>query len=251
MGRKNFGIVALFGVFLVIVIITSGCIGGEDEKQQTGGKQPSGTEKTENEVPSSRSSADIVNHGDLKGYTISYAIMGTTVYSVKTTTAYLAGNKMRTDSRTYNYGWDGKLELLTVDSTFMIENDIYDCDRNPDGEWGCVNLTPDITDKEKERWNSMFTFFETDPEKAPGPPGAWASNGTQNISGIIAECYKHEHKIGYRRFCVHPQNNLMLLNEVVDAGDVLTYRMIATKVDLSMPPDSVFELPAEATPPNT
>ena len=244
MKRKNIGIGLLFGMFLMIIIMISGCIGGGDEKQQTGEEQPPAgeetpgtpsekeepkTEETKGEAPG-KSLADILNLGKPEGYTISYDMTGKEVKGEPKMTIYSAGDKMRIDTLLKD------VEGTTESSTFMLGDEGYVCIKT-EGEWLCLALPPEKI--EQNKWEDVSDTFEKDPKKP-------LHDGTQNIAGVAAECYKLESEGMEYRYCLHSQKYIMLSMETY-MGGVLEYKMIATEVDLNTPQDSVFELPAEPT----
>jgi len=172
--------------------------------------------------------ADIFNLGKPKGYTVSYDITGKDMGGVSKMTMYLAGENMRMDTTVKD------TEGGTVEgSVFIIEDGMYVCTKS-EGEWSCLKTASAGTGD----WDDISEEFEKDPEKP-------LYDGTQNIAGFAAECYKLESEGTKYRYCVHPQKYLMLLTELYDGAD-LSYRMIATNVDLDTPQASVFIPPAEA-----
>ncbi len=248
MKTQNLKIGTIFGVVLVGILLISGCIGGgngdqkptgtetppteqppEDKKtpakEQAEQEEPE-TEERESENPG-KSLADMLNLGKPQGYTISYDMTGKEMSGTSKMTMYFAGEKkIRMDSSIDN------AEVTTEGSVFIIGKDMYSCAKT-DGEWVCFSFNgEDIPESEE-----TSGVFEANPEKP-------LYDGTQNIAGVSAECYKLESEGTEYKYCVHPKKYLMLLSEVYINGN-LEYRMIATNVDLNMPSSGVFELPAE------
>ena len=235
---KNIGIGLLFAAFLVVIIMVSGCIGGEEKKPQTGEEQPAEkpsaenppvTEEPKEEKPIGKSLSDLLGLGKPQGYTVSYDMTGKESGGASKMTMYFAGEKkMRMDS-IRNY--EGE---TSEGSIFIKGDDLYSCTKT-EGEWTCLKFTSEKS--EENQWEGISNSFEKDPEKP-------LYDGTQNIAGVAAECYKIESGGAKYRYCIHPQKYLMLLTETY-LGGTLEYRMIATEVDLGMPQESVFDLPAE------
>jgi len=207
------------GIFLIImlaaVIIISGCIGGGN-----GGEQPVDKTKTD------RSLEEILNLEESLSYTISYDITGKNIDGRSGMTMYLAGDKNRIDMTSEASG------KKTENSIFQVGTNSYTCAKEK-GEWMCIKFSGNVVGDVK----SSYTPSGNDSGKA-------VYDGEQNIMGISAKCYKLEVDTGKYKYCVHPQTYMMLLSEVYSEGS-LEYGMVATKVDLNTPDDSVFELPAE------
>ena len=248
-------------VFLIVIaviglIAMSGCIGGggDQQKQPAGAEKPAGGEQpaqqpaeenkpaAEETKPASeetktgetvvdkakKSLSDIFNLGKPQGYTVSYDMTGKDVSTASKMTLYFAGEKkIRLDTASNYMGESFE------SSIFLIGSESYMCTKTQ-GEWACFKFT-------SESGLTNFENVSKDVEKDLEKP---VYDGTQNIAGVTAECYKLEVNGTTNRFCVHPQKYLMLLTETYMGGK-LEYRMIATSVDLSMPKDSVFILPAE------
>jgi len=247
-------------VFLIVItviglIAMSGCIGGgggDQQKQPSGAEKPAGGEQpaqlpAEENKPAAKetkpaseetktgetvvdkakkSLSDIFNLGKPQGYTVSYDMTGKDGSTASKMTLYFAGEKkirMDTMSNYMGESFEG--------SIFLIESKSYLCTKTQ-GEWVCFTSESGLTNFE-----NVSKAVEKDLKKP-------VYDGTQNIAGVTAECYKLEVNGKTNRFCVHTQKYLMLLTETY-AGGKLEYRMIATSVDLSMPKESVFILPAE------
>ena len=239
----------IMGVLIVIAVIgliaMSGCIGGgggDQQKQPSGAEKPAGGEQpaqqpAEENKPAAgeniadkakKSFSDLFNLGKPQGYTVSYDITAKNAEGMSKMTMYFAGEKkMRIDS-TSNY--DGE---ILESSIFLVGDESYMCTKT-EGEWTCFKFT---SKSESNKWEEMPKELEKDIEKP-------LYDGTQNIAGINAECYKLDSGKTTSRYCVHPQKYLILLGETYSSGE-LDYKMIATKVDLSMPKDSVFVPPVE------
>ena len=260
MERKNSGTGLIFGIFLTIMVVMmaisiGGCIGGGNGEQESSGietppveetpsdKETPAEEPPEQEEPETeeqeteglegekpgKSFADLLNLGKPQGYVIDYDITGKEMSSVSKMTMYFAGEKkMRMDSLLKD------AETTSESSVFIIGDNMHVCTKT-DGEWTCITFKGDDTTSELEETTGVF---EKDPEKP-------LYDGTQNIAGITAECYKLESEGTKYRYCIHPKKYLMLLGETRINGE-LEYKTIATKVDLNMPQDSVFELPADS-----
>lgn len=231
MKTKNFKI-GLIGIFLAIIIV-SGCMGGGDEEKietTLAGEEPAGEikESPEQGVEKvEKSFSDLLNLGKPQGYTISYDITGKNMDGKSEMTMYFAGEKkMRMDSITKSGG------ITSEGSIFIMGDDMHACTKT-EGGWTCIIFEGDT----ESGLEGASGVFEEDPEKP-------SYDGAQNIAGVTAECYKLESGGTKYRYCIHPEKYLMLLGETYINGN-LESKIIATNVDLNMPKNSVFELPAE------
>lgn len=232
--NKKFKYWLLSGIFLTIIIaitlVISGCIGGENGgetgdaqvDESSGDKEPlkeAGEKASDN---AKKSLSSILNLGTPSGYMVSYDITGKDAGETSEMTMYFSGVKMRVDMK----------NLEGSASIFKDGIKIYMC-MQQEGKWMCIKFKEDVAPELAD----ISDTFEDDPGNA-------IYDGIEIIAGVTAECYKYESGGTKQRYCVHPEKYLALLAETYDGGN-LEYRMIATKVDLNAPEDSVFELPAE------
>jgi hypothetical protein len=239
-----------FCMFLTVILVTgvvliSGCTSGGDkekpaqvyEKLPAASQPPVDNTNVSEEKPEEKneekpvyvdknSFAYSLSLGSPEGYAVSYDTTLDSAMGSSGMTIYLSGLKLRVD-------------YISSDKRGVVESSIfkagiktYACTKQVD-EWTCVkfrdDIAPDLAD--------ISNLFENNPEKP-------VYEGTQNIAGIAARCYNLESGEKRYLYCVHPEAYLALLAEKYSSKEV-EYRMTATKVDLSAPDDSFFELPAE------
>ena len=239
-----------FCMFLTIILVTcvvliSGCTSGGDEEKpaQVYEEHPVASQQQVDNINVSEEKTGEKNEekpvyvdknsfaysfslGSPEGYAVSYDTTLDRAMGSSGMTIYLSGLKLKVDYISKD------ARGTTESSVFRTGIKTYACKKQLN-EWTCVkfrdDIAPDLVD--------ISNLFENNPEKP-------VYEGTQTIAGIAARCYNLESGEKRYLYCVHPEAYLALLAEKY-SGKEVEYRMTATKVDLSTPDDSVFELPAE------
>ncbi len=248
------------GILLVMLVMFGGCIGGppqettstveseagttvkddatstvkddatstvKDDATSTVKDEADTTVKDEADTASGISFEDLFNLGKPTGYTVEYDItMSNEGWDTTMTQKhYVKDNKLRMDSIA-----DAEGQGIET-RAYSIPKGTYMCSKAGQ-TWTCFGSDAEDIDEGADTGAEDFmTDFE-------GDMGNVAYDGTQQIAGVNAVCYKYSVE-GEWRVCVHPTMYLSLLVE----GE--NFQMIAKSVDLSSPADSVFELPAE------
>ena len=201
----------------------------EDEQEGEGGTGDEKEEKEEEKDTLGNRISEIIGLGKPAGYTVSYDITGEGMDGASKMTFYLKSDRMRMDQF---IEYEGETSEISI---YGMDNKVYICSKT-EGVWQCFTSGEKMED-ETDFMGDISGKFEHD------EPGI-LYEGTQVIEGIKAQCYKIESGGDKYRYCVHPEKYLMLLGESYIGGQ-LQSRMIATRVDLSAPSDSVFKLPVE------
>lgn len=245
---------SILAVLLVSGILLFGCAGWQNQQAggQQGGAQPSGGAPQAggagaggNAGTSGSSGAGTGSSGQpaenaldsllglLKlnsGWKVTYQLSGTGMQGTSEMSQYVKGlDKLRTDVSAAG----------TQTRTYLLGTNIYFCTNS--GEWSCMKFSIPQNDS-SQLAADLEKNLEANPSKYTVLP-----DGTMQIAGVSATCFKVASEDGNVRYCVSNEGVPLYTKTTAESGGkTVEFEMKATSYSTSVT-DSDFSLPAEPT----
>ncbi|HIH18834.1 TPA: hypothetical protein HA225_02555 [Candidatus Micrarchaeota archaeon] len=243
----------LLFVSLVAAMLLFGCAGSEPSQQppaqaasapkapSTGGAAGASTGGNSQQAQPSQGSGQGATQGTSpldslmgalglsNGWKVTYLMTTSATPETSEMTQYIKGtDKFRTDSVTMG------IETRSI----VLSDNIYICSK--DGSWSCLKMSKqDDKGSESSRLNDEI---KSNPSKY-----TVTADGTMQVAGTTATCYKVVSENSTTRYCVSPEGvPLYTKSDSQSQGRAFSSELKATSYSLSVS-DADFALPAEPT----
>jgi len=227
---KQFLIIALVAAMLLLL----GCAGQQPAPQAPAQQQnnqqppapPAGDGQQTQQSSGSPLDELLGSLGGTSGWKVAYTITGSEMPNALQMTQYMKGtDKFRTDST-----FEG-----TESRTYLLGNDIYSCTNS--GGWTCFKFSGQMSGDDSFKIEKNL--------KDDSSKYTVTADGTKQVAGVTATCYKIVSSDSTTRYCVYDSVPLYVMSTGTSNGRAYTSEMTATSYSKSVS-DADFVLPATA-----